>query len=168
MKASAAVGSGSAGGGVGVFGEFHSHSAQQTLALGKELGCALTPGQVVLLFGRLGAGKTVFAKGIASGLGIAERDVTSPSFVLLNVYTGKTRLLHLDLYRIEDAGQAEQAGLLDLFEADAIVVVEWPERIVEILAEMARIEVHIEVVGPERRRIVVQRVAEGDTRIASN
>ena len=138
-----------------VFGSFETSSAQETRDLGERLGALLQPGDVVLLFGELGAGKTVFAKGIASGVSIAVDQVTSPSFALMNVHEGRMCMIHLDLYRIETFAQAEQAGLLDVFGADAIVVVEWPEKIVEVYEARAQVEVRISVVGPKQRRMLV-------------
>jgi len=141
-----------------VFGSFETGSAQETRDLGERLGGLLRARDVVLLFGELGAGKTVFAKGIASGVGIAVEQVTSPSFTLMNVHEGRVRMIHLDLYRIETFAQAEQAGLLDVFNTDAIVVVEWPEKIVDVCRARARVEVRIYVVGPNERRILISEI----------
>ncbi len=138
-----------------VLGSFETGSARETQELGERLGALLQAGDVVLLFGELGAGKTVFAKGIASGVGIAADQVTSPSFTLMNVHEGRMRMIHLDLYRIETFDQVEQAGLLDVFNTDAIVVVEWPEKIVEVYEARAHVEVRISVVGPQERRILI-------------
>ena len=138
---------------VNTFGEFETRSAGETLELGARLGAALNPGVVVLLFGELGAGKTVFAKGIASALGINADAVTSASFTLMNVYDGKTCMIHLDLYRVEALAQAEQVGLLDVFDSGAIVVVEWAEKIAAVCEKMPHIKVVIDVPGPGSRLI---------------
>jgi len=144
-----------------IFGEFETNSAEKTLELGARLGASLTPGAAVLLFGQLGAGKTVFTKGLASAFGISIEDVRSPSFTLMNVYDGESRVIHLDLYRVESLEQAEQAGLLDVFDVGAIVVVEWPERIADVCGTMPHIEVVIDVLGPGSRVIRIEHGKKG-------
>jgi tRNA threonylcarbamoyladenosine biosynthesis protein TsaE len=111
--------------------EIASKSAAATRALGQRLGKKLRAGDVVLLSGELGAGKTVFTQGIAEGLG-ARGQVSSPSFVLMNEYQGRERLFHVDLYRIGEPEEAEYLGLEDYSE-DGVLVVEWPERAPEYL-----------------------------------
>jgi len=138
---------------VDVLGEFETNSADETLELGARLGASLNPSAVVLLLGRLGAGKTVFAKGLASALGINVDDVRSPSFTLMNAYDGESRMIHLDLYRVESLAQVEQAGLLDVFDGGAIVVIEWPEKIAAVCETLPHIEVVIDVPGPGSRLI---------------
>ncbi|HSE25141.1 MAG TPA: tRNA (adenosine(37)-N6)-threonylcarbamoyltransferase complex ATPase subunit type 1 TsaE, partial [Pyrinomonadaceae bacterium] len=81
-------------------GEFTSHSPEETFNFGHQLGARLNGGEILLLSGPLGAGKTIFVKGICSALGIDEEDVTSPSFTLVNPYQGRLWLYHLDLYRL--------------------------------------------------------------------
>ncbi len=136
-----------------VFGEFETSSADETRELGARLGASLNPGTIVLLVGALGAGKTIFAKGIASALGINADAVTSPSFTLMNVYDGEKCMIHLDLYRVEALAQAEQAGLLDVFDGGAIVVVEWPEKIADVCETLPHTKVVIDVPGPGSRLI---------------
>ena len=133
--------------------KFETSSAEETMRLGARLGASLVPGEVVLLFGELGAGKTVVAKGIASALGVNADVVSSPSFTLMNAYSGLTRMIHLDLYRIKTFAEAEEAGLLDVFDADAIVVIEWPEKIAEVCETMPHIKVAIDACGPDSRLI---------------
>jgi len=101
-------------------------SPAQTRQLGEELGAAAEPGDVVLLSGELGAGKTVFVQGIAQGMGY-EGQVSSKSFVIMGEYTGRVKLYHADLYRLEEPEQVEELGLGELTE-DGVLVVEWPER----------------------------------------
>jgi|SRR5215471_4221877 len=108
--------------------EIVTNSADETLEVSKEIGERLKGGEVFLLKGDLGAGKTVFAKGLAAGLGIAPAEVTSPSFTLINVYQGRLRLCHIDLYRL-DAGLHEELGMNEILEEkEAVVVIEWAER----------------------------------------
>jgi len=111
------------------FGEFITHSPEETLALGKRIGEQLKGGEIFLLRGDLGAGKTVFAKGLASGLGIEPDDVTSPSFTLVNAHEGRLRLYHIDLYRL-DFGSQENLGLPEIFaDGNAVTAIEWAERL---------------------------------------
>lgn len=104
-----------------------SHSPDQTAAIGEALGRLLRPGDVVLLQGDLGAGKTRLTQGLAAGAGSAD-PVTSPTFVLVNQYRGPLRIYHVDLYRIERAIDAESLGLDEYLEGDGVTVVEWPEQ----------------------------------------
>ena len=112
-------------------GEWQSHDVADTLALGKQMGAQLSGGEILLLDGPLGAGKTVFVKGLASGLGIDPDEVTSPSFTLVNPYVGRLLLFHIDLYRLDEGAAAAHAVDLEemLTDERAVVVVEWAERL---------------------------------------
>ncbi|HYO63595.1 MAG TPA: tRNA (adenosine(37)-N6)-threonylcarbamoyltransferase complex ATPase subunit type 1 TsaE [Pyrinomonadaceae bacterium] len=119
-----------AAGGVPV-GEWTSRGVEETFAVGARVGRALAGGEVLLLAGPLGAGKTVFVKGVADGLGVDVDEVTSPSFTLVNRYDGgRLTLYHLDLYRLAEGAQAAYAVDLDelLSEERAVIVIEWAER----------------------------------------
>jgi len=110
-------------------GEFITHSPEETFTLARSIGEQLKGGEVFLLKGDLGAGKTVFAKGLAAGLGIVASDVTSPSFTLVNVHEGRLRFYHVDLYRLE-AGAHQGLGLEEIFDDEtAVTVIEWAERL---------------------------------------
>jgi len=111
-------------------GEFTSISPQQTFDLGHDIGSRLQGGEILLLSGPLGAGKTILVKGICAALGVDEEDVTSPSFTLVNPYDGRLRLYHLDLYRLDEGASAAHAVDLDdlLAEEDSVIVIEWAER----------------------------------------
>jgi len=104
-----------------------SESVEQTRRLGAILGGLLVPGDVVLLHGELGAGKTAFTQGIGRGLGVAAT-VNSPTFTILKEYAGRLPLYHFDLYRIEDPGELETLGFADYFAGDGVSVIEWAER----------------------------------------
>lgn len=112
-------------------GRWTTHSPEETFELGARLGGELTGGEIILLAGPLGAGKTVFVKGIAQGLSIDTDEVTSPSFTLVNIYDdGRLRLYHLDLYRLSEGASAAHAVDLDelLTDERAVCVIEWGER----------------------------------------
>jgi len=122
------------------FGEFITHSPEETLALAKRIGAQLKGGEIFLLRGDLGAGKTVFAKGLASGLGIEPADVTSPTFTLINTHEGRLRFFHIDLYRL-DSGSQENLGLQEIFEdRNAVTLIEWAERLSVVPAGAIDIE----------------------------
>jgi len=112
-------------------GEWHSHTADETFALGKQIGAQLTGGEILLLDGPLGAGKTIFAKGIASGLDVDPEEVTSPSFTPVNPYSGRLPLFHIDLYRLDEGVAAANAVDLEelLSNGRAVIVIEWAERL---------------------------------------
>ncbi len=133
--------------------------AAGTQALAARLATVSHAGDLVCLVGDLGAGKTQFAKGFASGLGIHDI-VSSPSFVLMAEYAGRLPLFHLDLYRLADAADALAGGLLDDRQADGVVLIEWAERLGPALPA-ARLDVVIDGVGDEPRRIVLRAADDG-------
>ena len=112
-------------------GEFLSHNERETFDLGVRLGTQLSGGEILLLSGPLGAGKTMVVKGIAHALGIDEEDVTSPSFTLVNPHQGRLLLYHIDLYRLDEGASAAHAVDLDeiLTDENAVVIIEWAERL---------------------------------------
>jgi tRNA threonylcarbamoyladenosine biosynthesis protein TsaE len=128
------------------------------LALGERLAREFPAKQVVLLIGQLGAGKTTLAKGIVKGLGAASpEEVSSPTFTLIHEYGRDGRVFHVDLYRLEEPRELATLGLEDLFEREAVVLIEWGERFPQILPA-ARTEIRITVAEDETRAIDVQRV----------
>ena len=126
-------------------------SVEETVALGERLGRAAAPGDLVCLWGDLGAGKTQLAKGIARGLGIGDT-VNSPTFILMNEYAGRLPLFHVDLYRLVDAADALAGGVIDDRQIDGVTVVEWPDRMGDILPA-GRLDVRIDGSGDEVREI---------------
>lgn len=112
-------------------GEFVSQSEHETLDLGARIGEQLSGGEIILLDGPLGAGKTVLVKGVAHALGLNEEDITSPSFTLVNPHHGRLLLYHIDLYRLEAGASAAYAVDLDelLTDESAVVIIEWAERL---------------------------------------
>ena len=138
-------------------GEFKSSSPEQTFNFGHQLGSRLQGGEILLLSGPLGAGKTIFVKGICSALGIDEEEVTSPSFTLVNPYEGRLRLYHLDLYRLDQGASAAHAVDLDDLLADetAVIVIEWAERMGPYRLPPSVWRVAISGDGEDARMIVV-------------
>lgn len=126
-----------------------SRSREETLAFASEYAKSLRAGDVVILDGEMGAGKTVFAKGVAKGLGI-EEEVTSPTYAYMNDYDG--RLFHYDCYRIESVAQAEQLGLADYLDMGGICLVEWAQNIAPLLPKVCK-RVCIRKINEEEREI---------------
>ncbi|MGQ9615258.1 MAG: tRNA (adenosine(37)-N6)-threonylcarbamoyltransferase complex ATPase subunit type 1 TsaE [Spirochaetota bacterium] len=128
--------------------EFISNSYDDTLSFGREIGSSLKGGEVILLIGELGCGKTVLTKGIAEGIGI-EEIITSPSFTILNIYDGPLCLYHFDFYRIDDKGEMEDLLEDYLYLKDGVVVIEWGEKVIELLDSYILVE--IEISDPSRK-----------------
>lgn len=140
-------------------GLMESYSPEETYAIGRRLGQLAEPGDIVTLSGDLGTGKTVFAKGFAEGLGIAD-DVTSPTFTIIKEYTdGRIPLAHFDAYRIADPDEMYAIGYEDYLSGDFICLIEWPEMIEELIpgdALRVRLEKDLEK-GFDYRRIILDR-----------
>ena len=138
-----------------------TRSEKETEAAATRLATSLRPGDVVLLVGPLGAGKTAFVRGLAAGLGIDPADVSSPTFTLVQEYRGRLTLQHADLYRLGPAEVADLA-LDDLLAGESLLAVEWAERWED--APRLAILVQIDPQGPEERRILVddRRRRDGD------
>jgi tRNA threonylcarbamoyladenosine biosynthesis protein TsaE len=137
-------------------GEFISRAPEETFEAGRRVGSRLAGGEILLLSGPLGAGKTVFVKGLAAGLGLDAAEVSSPSFTLVNRHAGGRLLLyHLDLYRLAEGPAAAHAVELDELLADerAVVVIEWAERLGRYRLPPSVWRVHIEGDGEDPRRI---------------
>lgn len=131
---------------------FISKSTEETQAFARDYAKTLRGGDVVILDGEMGAGKTAFAKGIAKGLGIAE-EVTSPTYAYMNDYDG--RLFHYDCYRIENVEQAERLGLADYFDMGGICLIEWAQNIAPLLPPVVK-RVRIEKRGENERAIITE------------
>jgi tRNA threonylcarbamoyladenosine biosynthesis protein TsaE len=135
---------------------FTTESVQETEALAARLAGQLRGGECIALHGDLGAGKTQFARGLVRGLGGDARSVSSPTFVLLHIYdTGRLTVYHLDAYRACGPEDFEAIGLGELLEQQGVVVIEWAQRVEELLPPQ-RIDVQIEPVGPDSRRIHIR------------
>jgi tRNA threonylcarbamoyladenosine biosynthesis protein TsaE len=128
----------------------------ETVRLGRLLAGLLRPGTVVALQGDLGSGKTTLVKGIAEGLlGINERDVTSPTFTIMQEYAGAITLYHVDAYRLDSVRDLEAIGFDDCIDSSGVTVIEWAERINEAIPFDA-LRVSIEQTGEQRRRFLLQ------------
>lgn len=131
-----------------------SSSPEESIRFAERLGELLRPGDLILLSGDLGAGKTTMTRGLAKGLGVTERYITSPTFTLINEYAGRASLFHVDLYRL--SGEAEVAGLgLEELFAQGVVVIEWAERAGGLLPD-ERLEVDLRVTGETSREISIR------------
>lgn len=126
-----------------------THSEEETIELGRRIAAELPRRAVVLLIGNLGAGKTTLAKGIISGLGGASiEEVSSPTFTLIHEY-GDGRVYHIDLYRLDTPSQVATLGLDEIFDREAVVLIEWGERFPELLPR-DRIEIRLRAEGENR------------------
>jgi tRNA threonylcarbamoyladenosine biosynthesis protein TsaE len=131
-----------------------SHSSLHTERLGERLAAHAEPGDVIALWGELGSGKTVLARGVAIGLGIDEETVTSPTFIILHEhFGGRLPLYHLDLYRL-DASQLGSTGWEETLDAGGVTVIEWPDRAGDELPP-DRVDVHLEHVAETKRKVTV-------------
>jgi tRNA threonylcarbamoyladenosine biosynthesis protein TsaE len=144
-------------------GVFETHSEEETIELGRRIAATLPAPAVILLIGNLGAGKTTLAKGIVSGLGAAEPDeVSSPTFTLIHEYgiheygtvAKGARVYHIDLYRLDRAEQVATLGLDEVFDRDAVVLIEWGERFPQLMPA-ERIEIRLTALDDDRREIEV-------------
>jgi len=138
--------------------EFISHSPDETFVYGQQIGARLKGGEILLLSGPLGAGKTIFVKGLASALGIDGQEVTSPTFTLVNPYSGSLPLYHIDLYRLDEGSTAAHAVDLDELLSDirAVIVIEWAERLGRYPLPANLIRISIAGDGDDPRRVTVE------------
>lgn len=140
--------------------DFHSRSEEDTLELARALGALLVEGDVVALYGDLGAGKTLFCKGVGEAQGVPSARIVSPSFTIVGEHAGRVLLFHVDAYRLGSERQAEEAGLGELLGGAAgICLVEWADR-VENLLPNGCIRVRFSIFG-ERGRMIRVESADG-------
>lgn len=141
-----------------------SHSSLHTERLGERLAAHAEPGTVVALWGELGAGKTVLARGIAIGLGIDEESVTSPTFIILREHLGgRLPMYHLDLYRLEQS-QLGSTGWEEAIDAGGVTVIEWPDRAGDLLPP-DRVDVRLEHVAETKRTVTIEPTGPRSRRI---
>lgn len=140
-------------------GQWTSLDPSETINLGKQIGTQCRGGEILLLDGPLGAGKTIFVKGLAAGLGVDAEEVTSPSFTLVNPYEGRLPLFHIDLYRLDAGASAAHAVDLDelITSEQAVIVIEWAERLGKYPLPQCVWHVKIEGDGDAARNIAISR-----------
>ena len=140
-----------------IAGEFVCRSPEETFALGERFGGNLQGGEMILMRGGLGAGKTLFVKGAMNGLDFDVDEVTSPSFAFVNLYQGKFDVYHIDLYRLE-RDEAFAVGLDEILEREnAIVFIEWAERLEDFRLPQNTVHIVISGDGDEPRKITIKR-----------
>ena len=140
-------------------GEWTCRDESETFAVGKQLGSQLRGGEILLLDGPLGAGKTIFVKGLAAGLNVDADEVTSPSFTLVNPYRGRLPFFHIDFYRLDAGATAAHAVDLDelLGDESAVIVIEWAARLGRYPLPPCVWHVKIQGDGDAARNIVISR-----------
>lgn len=134
-------------------------SAEETLQIGKTFGSSLPKNAVIAFFGELGAGKTTFIRGLVEGIGLIDpRNVSSPTFTLLNIYEGDKTVFHFDLYRMQGKEDFFNAGFDEYFTAGGVCCMEWADKIIDILP-LNTIKVNISYLGKEKRQIEISGVS---------
>jgi tRNA threonylcarbamoyladenosine biosynthesis protein TsaE len=139
-----------------------TNSANETIKFGQKFGSQLKGGEVIALYGPLGAGKTHLIKGIAAGLGAedAANGVTSPTFVLVNEYSGRLEVYHIDAYRLDSIAQFEQIGFDDYCHPGSVVLIEWADKVESALAGTNYIKIELAHAGPNRRIIRITNIPD--------
>jgi tRNA threonylcarbamoyladenosine biosynthesis protein TsaE len=134
---------------------FNSHGEECTFLLGRTIGELLQAGDILALWGELASGKTLFTRGIAAGLGVdPEVRVTSPTFTIINEYSGRLHLFHLDLYRISGPDELETLPWRESLFGNGVAVIEWPDRLGWFLPG-ARWDIRLSIEGEEDRKILI-------------
>ncbi|MFW6022405.1 MAG: tRNA (adenosine(37)-N6)-threonylcarbamoyltransferase complex ATPase subunit type 1 TsaE [Halanaerobiaceae bacterium] len=135
-----------------------SESAEETAEIGYNIGQLVDPGQLILLSGDLGAGKTVFTQGLCSGLGV-EEDITSPTFNLINEYEGDLTVYHMDLYRLENEDELYNLGFEDYLERNGVMIIEWPDLAYNLIPPEF---IYIKFIIPSEMERILKIEAEGE------
>lgn len=135
--------------------QLKTKGVRETISIGRTLGKSLSAGDVICLTGELGTGKTCFVKGLAGGLGIKGKIVTSPTFIIIREYKGRIPLYHIDLYRIGFVDDIRDIGMEEMIYGHGVTAIEWAERIKDILPD-ERIDVTLKYVDEKTRNIGVK------------
>jgi len=146
--------------------EYHSTSEETTMRVGSMIADQLTPGTVVALVGNIGAGKTALSRAICSALGVQQQDVTSPTFVLIQEYVGRLPIFHFDVYRLRDLDEFLELGAEEYFESEGICLIEWADRVRELLPEDI-IEIVLTITGVTSRKISISASGPRSEKIVS-
>lgn len=132
-----------------------SDSPGKTKKIGERLGRSLKKGDIVALIGELGSGKTCFTQGLMKGLGVKINKVTSPSFVLINEYSGRLPVYHFDIYRLNNIKEVTMLGYEEYFYGDGVTIIEWADKIEELLPKGCT-RVYLRIVGKDEREISIR------------
>ncbi len=139
--------------------EITTTSADQTISLGRKIGSQLTGGEIFAISGNLGTGKTHLIKGIAAGAGAEDHSqVNSPTFVMVNEYSGRIEIYHIDAYRVESGAEFEMLGFDDFCHPHSVVLIEWADKVVDVLAGTDCIELTLTHAGENQRTIRCSRM----------
>jgi len=131
-----------------------TNSAEETIALGEKLGERLRPGDVIALFGDLGAGKTTLTKGIAKGMNLPA-DIHSPTFTLIHEHPGVVPLYHIDLYRLSGDTEVEAIGIEEYIYSDGVTIIEWADRMKSLLP-IERLDIDLRMMGDDERELTFE------------
>lgn len=138
-----------------------SNSPEETIELGRKVGSQLKGGEVIAVCGQLGSGKTHLIKGIATGAGAAEsKEVTSPTFVIINEYKGRLDIYHIDAYRLESIAEFEMLGFDDYCNPQSVVLIEWADKIESALEKIDYIRVELSHAGDSKRKIHIENLPD--------
>jgi len=141
--------------------EITSKSPDQTIELGRRLGSQLKGGEVIAVCGALGSGKTLLIKGIAAGTGAKDhKEITSPTFVIVNEYTGRLDIYHIDAYRLDSIAEFEMLGFDDFCYPQSVVLIEWADKIESALQAIDYIRIELNHIGEARRKIHIENAPE--------
>lgn len=132
----------------------HTNSAEETMAFGEKLGKMLKQGDVLALFGDLGAGKTTFTKGLARGMNLTD-DIHSPTFTLIHEHPGKIPLYHVDLYRLNSEAEVEMIGIEEYIFGNGVTIIEWADRMKSMLPDY-RLDIDFKMQGDTKREMTLE------------
>jgi len=140
--------------------EYRTVTSEDMENVGRQVAKKMKGGDVILLYGELGSGKSTFTKGLVNELGV-EDVVTSPTFTLMNVYDAKhpqiKKVVHCDTYRLRDKDDLEEVGITDyLYKPDTLCIIEWPDKVSHLLTGKSNVKISIEYIDSERRKIVME------------
>jgi tRNA threonylcarbamoyladenosine biosynthesis protein TsaE len=138
-----------------------SNSPEETIELGQRIGSQLKGGEVIAVCGPLGSGKTHLIKGIAAGAGAQDsRDITSPTFVIVNEYSGRLDIYHVDAYRLDSIAEFEMLGFDDFCYPQSVVLIEWADKVESALRAVDYIRIELSVAGQTKRKIHIENAPE--------
>jgi tRNA threonylcarbamoyladenosine biosynthesis protein TsaE len=146
--------------------EVISNSVEETIKIGRKVGLQLKGGEVIAVCGPLGSGKTHLIKGIAGGAGAVDsKSVNSPTFVIVNEYTGRLDIFHIDAYRLNSIGEFEMIGFDDFCYPQSVVLIEWADKIESALAGTEYVRIELSHTGQASRKIRVENTPAYITRM---